>query len=88
MTNGLKDQSMSKATLKNLYAFKLQQVGFGSAAKDKADYQYWLEKGWLDPKASYYIPAKINPIKLGVARMLASFEMKKYPKGTYDDKTI
>lgn len=81
MIDCLQDHSKPKATLKKLYAFKLQQVGFGSAAKDKADYQYWLENGWLDPKVVYYIPAKVNPIKLFIARLLAYMEMKKYPKG-------
>lgn len=81
MLHSLKDQSLPKASLKNLYAFKLQQVGFGSAEKDKADYQYWRSKGWLDSKAKYYIPARINPIKLAVARALALIEIRKYPKG-------
>lgn len=81
MMVSLKDQSLPRATLKKLYAFKLQQVGFGSAAKDKADYLYWLERGWLEPHKAYYTPAKINPIKLFLARILALFEMRKYPKG-------
>lgn len=81
MLSKLKRLEKPKAPLKKLYAFKLQQVGFGSAAKDKADYQYWYDMGWLDSKARYYVPASINPIKLGVARILAQLEMKKYPKG-------
>lgn len=81
MHTRLKQREKLKAPLKKLYAFKLQQVGFGSAAKDKADYQYWHDMGWLDSKAKYYVPAAINPIKLGIARILAQHEMKKYPKG-------
>jgi len=81
MLNSLKDQALPKASLKNLYTFKLQQVGFSSADKSKADYQYWLEKGWLNPNVSYYIPAHINAIKLAIARMLALIETRKYPKG-------
>lgn len=81
MLDALNDHALPQATFKKLYAFKLQQVGFGSAAKDKADYRYWRDNGWLDPRQVYYIPAKINPIKLFFARVLASFEMKKYPKG-------
>jgi hypothetical protein len=75
------DQSRPVAKLSKLYAFRLQQQGFLHASKDKADYQYWHGKGWLDPGRVYYVDARVNPLTLALARILARFEMKKYPKG-------
>lgn len=80
MIAGLRDHSTPKATLKMLCTFRLQKASFGYAAKDKIDYQYWQAKGWLDPNVVYYVPAKINPIKLFLAKLLTYFEIKKYPK--------
>ncbi|MBN1892018.1 MAG: flavodoxin family protein [Clostridiales bacterium] len=65
------------AKLAKLYAFQLQRNGFRKADPQSADYRYWSDKGWLDPKTSYYIDARINPLKLLLAKLFARFSRGK-----------
>jgi multimeric flavodoxin WrbA len=58
-------------SLVGVAAFTLQKRAFGGAAQDMADYQYWKNKGWLEPDARYYYPAPINPFKRFLAATLA-----------------
>lgn len=64
------------AKLSKLYAFQLQRKDFRYADPERADYKYWMEKGWLDPRKAYYIDAVINPVKLMTARALANLSRK------------
>jgi hypothetical protein len=49
--------------LKDVLAFHFQKVSFGKPGYTApADYAYWKEKGWLDPKAKYYVDIPVNPV--------------------------
>lgn len=65
------------AKLVSLCSFKLQKDSFRHADPQSTDYRYWNEKGWLDPKTTYYIDARINPVKLLLAKLLARFSRRK-----------
>ncbi|MFZ5352407.1 MAG: flavodoxin family protein [Bacillota bacterium] len=43
---------------------------------DEADYRYWKEKGWLDPKTEYYINHRASRIKVILARFTGSLIKK------------
>lgn len=47
----------------DVLAFHFQRVSFGKPGYTApADYAYWKEKGWLNPKAKYYVDMPINPV--------------------------
>ena len=56
----------------SLIAFKIQQICWSKAEYQKNnpyDYQYWKDKGWLEPKCIYYIPLKEGMWKVRLARI-------------------
>ncbi len=83
---GLMDNRPVKATFTKLLAFRLQKKSFQFANPEKADFQYWKAKGWLDKRTDYYIDAKVNPIKKWIAYTLAEMQLKQLPKGAYYDE--
>lgn len=64
------------AKLTKLYTFQLQKKDFYYADQQRADYKYWKDKGWLDPKKAYYIDTTVNPVKLLIAKALANISRK------------
>ncbi|WP_069999037.1 flavodoxin family protein [Cellulosilyticum sp. I15G10I2] len=80
----LKCKKVPKAGFFKLYAFRLQKAAFGNGDRLKADYNYWKEKGWLDPGCNFYIQVKINLITHTLANALADLKIKSYPKGVGD----
>jgi multimeric flavodoxin WrbA len=58
--------------LYSLIAFCIQQICWSKADYQKSnpyDYQYWKDKGWLEPKCVYYIPLKKGLWKVRLARL-------------------
>lgn len=47
----------------NVLAFHAQKASFGELEQiSPADYVYWKEKGWLNPKTKYYADVPVNPV--------------------------
>lgn len=61
-------------TFYSLLSFKVQQSYWNKYADDNysRDYNYWLEKGWVDSKCDYYIKHNSNPIKVKIARAIGA----------------
>lgn len=52
-----------------LAAFKIQQLAWQREPPGSYDKQYWENTGWLDPRRTYYLDHKANPIKVWFARL-------------------
>lgn len=68
----LSKNHIKRVSIMKLASFKLQKAAFGSGDRSKADYNYWKEKGWLEPDCSYYFPVKISPLKRIIANIVAA----------------
>lgn len=54
----------------NVLAFHFQKVSFSKPGYTApADYAYWKEKGWLNPKAKYYVDISVNPVYNVIGRL-------------------
>jgi multimeric flavodoxin WrbA len=48
---------------RDILIFHAQRASFGELEQiSPADYEYWKEKGWLDPNTKYYIDLPVNPV--------------------------
>ncbi|MGC9316987.1 MAG: flavodoxin family protein [Armatimonadota bacterium] len=62
----------SAPTLQQLAVFRIQQQIYGLLREHlPADYEYFAEQGWLDPRRRFYVEAPVSPIKDLVARVAA-----------------
>ena len=53
----------------SLMMFKVQQMSWQVRNNpDTIDYQYWQQKGWLEPKQTFYIPHRSGWLKIVLAR--------------------
>lgn len=52
----------------SLMMFKIQQMSWQKHDPDTIDYQYWREKGWFEPKRTFYIPHSTGWFKVALAR--------------------
>jgi multimeric flavodoxin WrbA len=49
--------------LRDMIVFHAQKASFGiPGLTSPADYTYWNEKGWLNPKTKYYADVPVNPV--------------------------
>jgi multimeric flavodoxin WrbA len=49
--------------LRDVIIFHAQKASFGILGlTSPADYAYWNEKGWLNPKTKYYADVPVNPV--------------------------
>ena len=69
----LNDKKIPKATLFQLISFNMQRKAFGQSNKEKADYKYWKDKGWLEKDCKFYIKARINLFKSILAKIISKF---------------
>jgi len=60
----------------SLMIFKIQQIGWSRAPKDRIDYQYWSSKGWLNPRRTFFIKHRANALKVSSARLVGSIVAK------------
>ncbi|MGD9495831.1 MAG: flavodoxin family protein [Armatimonadota bacterium] len=59
-------------SLMSLIAFRAQQVFFQlNREEGPADYEYFAQRGWFDPKRKYYVDAPVCRLKDWVARLVA-----------------
>lgn len=65
------------ASLMSLISFRAQQ-GFFQRNREEgpADYEYFAERGWFDPKRKYYVDAPVSPLKDWVARLVGSISAR------------
>lgn len=55
---------------KDVLVFHAQKASFGiPGLTSPADFAYWDEKGWLNPKTKYYVDIPINPIYDAIGRI-------------------
>lgn len=59
-----------KPNLVELMVFKIQANAWKKSAPESLDHRYWQENGWLDARASYFVPHQGNPITTLLARAL------------------
>ncbi len=45
-----------------------------------ADFRYWTERGWLAPGVKYYIDVPVNPLFLGIAKLIGKVQSMKVKK--------
>ena len=63
-------ESYTRPAFYSLMMFKVQQMSWKAKGQPGTpDYQYWQQKGWFDPKRTFYIPHKANPLKVALARL-------------------
>lgn len=56
--------------LKDVWIFRAQKASFGELGQSSpADYGYWNDKGWLNPKAKYYVDVPVNPVYNAIGRI-------------------
>ena len=48
----------------------IRGVIFQMETESPADYQYWKGKGWLLPGAQYYVDVQVNPLYLGIGKIV------------------
>lgn len=67
----LHTQAYTRPSFKALLIFKIVQMAWANAKDDHdtIDYQYWKNKGWLDPQRKFFIPIQTLPIIVALARM-------------------
>lgn len=58
----------------SLVAFKVQQKYWQKAIgqHDLFDFEYWKNKGWIEPQCEFYIPHKASRIKVNLARLIGN----------------
>lgn len=53
----------SSPGLRDVLVFHAQKASFSvPGLTSPADYSYWNEKGWLNPKTKFYVDVSVNPI--------------------------
>lgn len=56
--------------LRDVLVFHAQKASFGiPGLTSPADYTYWNEKGWLNPKTKYYVDVPVNPVYNAIGRI-------------------
>lgn len=54
----------------SLMMFKIQQMSWKQKGEPGTlDYRYWEQRGWFDPKVTFYIPHRAGRLKVGLARL-------------------
>lgn len=54
----------------SLLTFKIQQLAWSKNAQPgTVDYEYWRNRGWLNPGCTFFIEHKANPVKVWLARL-------------------
>lgn len=67
--------------LRDIFVFHAQKASFGEPGlSSPADYTYWKEKGWLNPKAKYYVDVSINPAYNTIGRISGKILRRKIQK--------
>lgn len=66
----LLNQRCLKPSFIQLMIFRIQQEGWSRANKDSIDYKYWLNKGWLDLKTTFFFSHKQNRLVTDLARLV------------------
>lgn len=67
--NSLRKERRSP-TLKDIFVFHTQKASFGELGQSSpADYAYWKEEGWLNPKEKYYVDVPVNPVYNAIGRI-------------------
>ncbi|HEY9076236.1 MAG TPA: flavodoxin family protein [Anaerolineaceae bacterium] len=56
----------------SLMIFQVQKGVWGKAADGSFDYNYWKEKGWLEPGTKFYIPIRSSQLKIWLAQGLGA----------------
>jgi len=59
-------------SLRALAVFRIQQRYWQAAEQSSLDYRIWRERGWLDPRCSFYAPNKAGALKVALARLAGS----------------
>lgn len=70
--NAVHQRKFEKPSFVSLVTFKIQQICWQRSPGDTLDYHYWWDKGWIDPRRSYYIPHRAGRLKVIAAGVLGS----------------
>ena len=71
--------------LRDIFVFHAQKASFGEPGlSSPADYTYWKEKGWLNPKAKYYVDVPINPAYNTIGEISGKILRRKIQKDLAD----
>ncbi len=66
----VRDHHPGRPSFLNLMIFRTQQYTWSREDPKSLDYQYWKDRGWTDPKTTFYMPYKASPIWTGLARLV------------------
>jgi multimeric flavodoxin WrbA len=67
------EQHALRPSFVSLLAFKIQQLAWQGEPAGSLDHTYWLERGWLDPACTFYLPHHSHPVKVALARSPIGF---------------
>ncbi|RPJ38570.1 MAG: flavodoxin family protein [Chloroflexi bacterium] len=63
-------QAFRKPSFFSLMVFKIQQMGWKKeGVPGTIDYRHWEERGWFDPKQTFYYPHAAPRLKVALARL-------------------
>ncbi len=74
----LHTQAALKPSFMSLIIFKVMQMSRLNPGDDRdtIDYQYWKNQGWTNPRCTFFIPIKSNPVKVTLARLAGASIVK------------
>ncbi|WP_455543055.1 hypothetical protein [Intestinibacter sp.] len=70
--NQLNSKKLIKPSFSRMIAFNAQKKVYKNSNKEKADYKYWKQNGWLEKDCKFYIDARINPLKNLLAKIISN----------------
>ncbi len=62
-------QAARRPSFYSLMVFKIQQFAWQKEKPRSIDYAYWHDKGWLDPRRTFYIEHRSGRFKVALARL-------------------
>ncbi|MBN1660262.1 MAG: flavodoxin family protein [Anaerolineae bacterium] len=63
------EQAYLRPSFLSLMIFRIQQRAWGKELPGTVDHTYWLERGWLEPRCTYYIDHHTGRAKVALARL-------------------
>lgn len=61
-----------RPSFSSLMMFKIQQFAWQLEDPNSPDYAYWKGQGWFDPRCTFYMAHRANPVKVALARLVGA----------------
>jgi hypothetical protein len=67
---GLQRRASLRPSIFMLALFRVEQMIWRNEKADSVSRRYWEEKGWLDPRRTFFVAQSASPLKVALARLL------------------